>query len=65
MAVGSASVTCKNAFSAEQEQRPSCSQKGVPGRHHGKKSLTRAHAHMALWGPVSQEVALPRGWGML
>ena len=30
-AVGSASVTCKNAFSAEQEQRPSCSQEGVGG----------------------------------
>ena len=29
--MGSASVTCKNAFSAEQEQRPGCSQKGVGG----------------------------------
>lgn len=29
--MGSASVTCKNAFSAEQEQRPSCSQEGVGG----------------------------------
>ena len=29
--MGSASVTCRNAFSAEQEQRPSCSQEGVGG----------------------------------